>query len=179
MDKMYVDLFSRFFVVIGSLIYFLVTIFDNKNIMSKLFAVVVGISSLMLIFDRDYYLPFLGKTIFPPAKSDMSLQIQKKIKVKVSDLPANVKVVYWAAIEAIDSKAYTNYMDAYSNYTNAGEMFTDANGDVVLSIDCPSEYYVQKFGIINKKLDKHVHYRYELPGKKGLFSKVYTQYVQC
>ena len=47
--------------------------------------------------------------------------------------------------------------------------------NIIIDIECPSEYNIKKFGIVQKKLKKHVHYRYEL--SPGMFSRVYTKYI--
>ena len=41
-------------------------------------------------------------------------------------------------------------------------------------LSCPTEYYVRN----NKKIKKHIHYRYELPEYKALFSEVKTQFIE-
>lgn len=180
---LYIELFARFFLVLGGINYLFMSMFKNnlstlitnKNILKALY-LLIGISALLLITNRDYYLPFLGKCAIPLVSKSLAYSTSVK-KFTITNLPPNVKVIYWATKPNKDSNS--NYIEAYDDYSNSGVSQTDKNGSVVIELDCPSEYTVPKFGIFNKKLKKHIHYRYQLPQSNGLLSRVFTQYVMC
>lgn len=175
---MYLTLIGRLFLVIGGLNYVHAFV-KNQNLFSfishptvaKVLTIAIGISALRFAFDRDYFLPFLGHAVIP-------LNIGSKpttgilTKVKIRDLPPNVRVVYWGAQES--NKPFDNPEDAYGNYNNSGMTLSDKNGEAFAEIICPAMYSVSKFGFLKKNLRKHIHYRYELPKYKGMLSRVYT-----
>lgn len=176
---MYTDLFARFLLVIGGINYLFlslnINLLDNIKrypIVIKTIFLLIGLSALYFIFNRDYYLPFLGKCVIPvgPKKTTENLK-----KIKLSGLPPNSYVIYWGAKpNKTYSEVFPNPMDAYKDYSNSDIGKTDNNGDIIIELECPSEYIVSKFGI-RKQLRRHIHYRFELPKYKGLFSKVYTK----
>ena len=53
---------------------------------------------------------------------------------------------------------------------------TNDKGEVIVELPCPASYHVPAFGM-NKQLDRHIHYRFELPKHKGMFSRIYTKYL--
>jgi uncharacterized membrane protein YuzA (DUF378 family) len=176
---MYTNLFARFLLVIGGINYLFLSLDINPlygikryPIVIKTIFVLIGLSALYFIFDRDFYLPFLGKCVIPvgPKKSTENLK-----KIKLSGLPPNSYVLYWGAKPNKSSTdVFTNPLDAYKDYSNSDIGKTDMNGDIIIELECPSEYIVSKFGV-PKKLNRHIHYRFELPEYKGIFSKVYTK----
>ena len=173
---MYTNLFARFLLVIGGINYLFLSLDINLlgsikryPIFIKTIFVLIGLSALYFIFDRDFYLPFLGKCVIPigPKKSTENLK-----KIKLSGLPPDSYVIYWGAKP--NTQVIPNPMDAYKDYSNSDISKTDSKGDIIIELECPSEYMVSKFGM-NKKLSRHIHYRFELPEYKGIFSKVYTK----
>lgn len=173
--KMYTNLLARALLILGGINYLLLSL--NINLLNKFPIVIktiyilIGLSALYFIFDRDYYLPFLGKSVIPVGpKKSINLALLKKIKL--SGLPPNTYVIYWGAIP--NTQVIANPLDAYKDYSNSDIGKTDNNGDIIIQLECPSEYMVSKFGI-TKKLNRHIHYRFELPEYKGMFSKVYTK----
>lgn len=185
---MYIDIFAKLFILLGAFLYGaqkLVGI-DALNKLTKIkdvqsvFAAIIVASALYFVFNRDFYLPFLGKCVFPSAAitntNNMSLNENKRVLVTLKELPPKTKVVYWAAKGGNNN--YDNPMDAYKEYGNSGLGVTDKKGTITFELDCPSEYSVNKFGK-SKILPKHVHYRYELPNYKGLFSRIETKHVVC
>jgi len=172
------SLIARVLLMLGGLNYFFRTSI-NANIFGFMgdyymyvMSLLIGVSALYFVFDRDYYLPFLGYTVMP---IQMSKPVGDIKKIILNNLPSNVNVIAWGAKNG--EKVYDNPYDAYGEYGNTFVGKTDSKGEVTVELPCPSEYYVTKFGVMNKKLSKHIHYRYEMPKYKGLFSRVYTRYV--
>jgi hypothetical protein len=179
--KLYIDLYSRLLLVLVVSI-FIIDYSTRKQILNNYLAnqllyVLLIVASASLVynaFSLHYYLPFLGHTFFPakivPYNGLETLNNPKNIKL--DKMPPNSKVIYWAA-----STLNTNIYDpikAYGDYENSGSTITDKNGNAIAKIACPSQYYVGK-GLKKNLLPKHIHYRYELPEYKGMYSKVYTK----
>jgi hypothetical protein len=128
------------------------------------------LSALYFAFDRDFYLPFLGECVIPYPDAPKPLLNQKPYKI--TGLPSNVNLMYWAA--ETSENGFANYKEAYSTYANSGNTKTDSSGNATIVLTCPGQYNVGK-----TRLKRHFHYRYELPDSKGMFSKVFTQDVEC
>jgi hypothetical protein len=139
----------------------------------RILAFLIGLSAAYFIFDRDFYLPFLGKCVIPIGTQRETKNLKP---VVLKNLPPNTNVIFWAAKGGKDISA--NPFDAYGDYANSGIAKTNGKGEVIVEIACPVEYNVSKFGLINKTLKRHIHYRYELPKYRGMFSKVHTKYLQ-
>lgn len=187
MKEVYIDMLARVFIVIGSLVFSMVNIFSYKlpKMYNTIFSIIVGISALILVFNRDYYLPFLGKCVFPTKSSNnTSLSLDKKTQVKLDNLPPNVNIVYWASkpnAQGADT-VFEDYIQAYQGTPNSGSQKSNEKGEAVIELLCPSEYKVSKFGIqfLSKKIPRHVHYRYQLPKYEGMYSKVFNKKIeQC
>jgi hypothetical protein len=176
---MYVEILARFLLIIGGLNYlFMSTInvnifsyFKNYPIITKFIMLAVGLSAAYFLFNRDYYLPFLGPVAIPvgTVKSTQNLK-----QIKLSGLPPNTKIVSWAATES--DSVFDTYTKAYGVYSNTDLSTTDENGEVIVKLSCPGSYYVPAFGM-RKLLKRHIHYRYQLPKHPGLFSRVYTKFL--
>ena len=176
----YLELIAKFLLVIGGINYFFIHVSDgnnifkyigNKNIINIIY-LMIGLSALYFIFNRDYYLPFLGHSVVPIVSNQ---KIENVKNIKLSGLPPNTVVLAWGSKES--EKIYENPYDAYGSYENTFLTHSDVNGDAIVKLPCPSSYYINKFGILKQKLNKHIHYRYEIPKYKGLFSRVYTKYL--
>lgn len=138
---------------------------------------VVGLSALMFLFDRNYYLPFLGPCVIPIPSPIQSVK-GPKTNFTLTDLPPSANVVYWASINSNNS--FDSYKDAYGDYSNSGMIKASENGRASFTISCPSQYSVKKFGIVESQLPRHVHYRYEIPDNKGMYSEIFTKNIsQC
>ena len=108
------------------------------------------------IFDRNFYLPFLGWTSYPcgglaekiPRDADTTVTVQVK---------PNVNVIYWGSEpKTNEEQPIDNPRDAYANYDNSGVVRADAQGKAILHFRNPSIYQV---GLMNRTLKKHIHYR--------------------
>lgn len=125
----------------------------KRKIFSTFIYIVIALSALYLVFDKETYLPFLGEAAFPcdSLKEFTPENATREILVKTTP---NRKVVYWAA-EPLDEGESTDrsYKDAYK--TNNGVVTSDKNGMAKLLIREPAGYTVPR----GKTLKSHVHYR--------------------
>ncbi len=123
----------------------------TNNVVSTMLYVLIGASVLYILFDRDTYLPFLGKTVFPcsllkpHAPKDANFSINVKVK-------PNRKVVYWAAEPSDSDKRKPK--DAYKGYMNSGIAVANKKGIATLHLKKPTGYKIPV-----GKLSAHVHYR--------------------
>ena len=128
----------------------------QNKIISFIVILTVASSIIYNLFNRNFYLPFLGQSVYPcgslaekvPNKADITVTVQVK---------PNVNVIYWASEpSAIENQPIDNPWDAYANYDNSGVVKADSTGKAVLHVRTPSSY---KVGLMNKTLKSHVHYR--------------------
>lgn len=132
----------------------------------KVLYVAVGISALVLMFNRNFYLSFLGKSVVPKTFLERDrVPINSTISIEVKVEP-NARVIYWA------SKKKSEVKDAYGQFENSGITTADSNGKAHLVLKKPSCYYVKK-GPFRKRMRPHIHYRYTLPN--GMMSQVFTR----
>jgi uncharacterized membrane protein YuzA (DUF378 family) len=177
----WLEMISLTLIVIGALNWGLVGMF-NLNIvqlvaentfaiLEPIVYVLVGVAAIVHIFSRDYYLPFLGKTVYPcgsltpktPQDADASATI------KVSPY---VNVIYWAAEP--NAQIVDNPWVAYSEYENTGVARSDENGVAVLKVRTPAAYKVPRT-IFDKTLKPHIHYR--TCSMSGMLGRVETVYI--
>lgn len=170
------EMISKFVMTFAAIVYSYNLInMNTKKIYSKLSGIILLMIGIYWMFNRDYYLPFLGKCAMPPSliKEVPMVNVDTKIPVKLTKLPPNTQIMYWASLpgETIDEP-----LKAYGNYKNSGITMSNNLGEAFARIDCPSNYSV---GLMKFKLTKHVHYRYALPEYPGIYSAVYTANVEC
>ena len=157
---------------------FFMTVFDvcpfevlfGKSITRVLY-ILVGIAALSIMFFRDSYLPFLGPMVAPCSvlQPREPPGATKSVKVIV---PANSKVIYWAAEPSNESlKSLHSATEAYQKYDNAGVAVANADGVAILKVREPQSYKVPFMG----KLESHVHYR--ICGESGFMGRVNTSYI--
>jgi uncharacterized membrane protein YuzA (DUF378 family) len=170
-------------VLIGSLNWGLVGLFnfDLVKTVSSLFGqnlkdnvafliyMIVGISAIILLVQRDTYLPFLGHTVMPKPMTEYNPSGENVITRTIENLPPNVKVIYWASLPS--DKIIDNPIDAYGDYTNQGVTITDTNGSATLKVFKPTAYKVPLKGT----LKPHIHYRYW--DSAGMASRLFTLQV--
>lgn len=143
--------------------------FDSPALVSIIY-VFVGVAAVLMLFDRNSFLPFLGETIVPTSISEYK-QENTTLSIDV-DAPKAVKVQYWAANP--NSETVENPWDAYEGYKNAG-VANVVDNKALLQINCPANYNVRQFGIMNTKLPKHIHYRLIYPN--GMTSQIITKRI--
>ena len=132
----------------------------------------VTASIICFLFDRNFYLPFLGWAVYPcgslaekvPLNADTNAVIQ---------VPPNVNVIYWASEPSKkEDQPIIDPWEAYANYDNSGVVKSDSTGKAVLRFRSPSSYNV---GLFNKTLKTHVHYR--ICKHPGMLSDIKTIFL--
>lgn len=141
-------------------------------IVSKGIYALVSLCALLLITDRNVYLPFLGDSVFPcgnlkekvPANSDTSVEIF----VEPNDL-----IVYWGSNpDNQELKVIDNPWNAYQNYENSGVVRANGKGKAILRLKKPVPYKIPN----GRELRAHIHYRV-CKGNGGMLSEVRTKYL--
>ena len=129
-------------------------------------------SIIYFMFDRNFYLPFLGWAVYPCGSLAEKVPINADTNVIVQVNP-NSNVVYWASEPSkIENQPIDNPWDAYANYDNSGVVKSDSTGKAVLHVRSPSSYNV---GLLNTTLKTHVHYR--VCKHPGMLSDIKTVFV--
>ena len=138
--------------------------YNAGNYISTFIYLLVATSAILLMIQRDTFLPFLGHTVMPKPMSEYTPSGNNIITKRIENLPPNVKVIYWAALPS--DKIVDNPKDAYGEYTNQGITTSDANGVAILKVQKPTSYKVPFINSpFNTTLESHIHYRYwESPG---------------
>jgi hypothetical protein len=139
--------------------------------LGRIVYVFVGIAALILMFNRDTYLPFLGETVLPCTTIPERVPpgATKELRVPA---PAGSKVLYWAAEPAMEElKQLQSWEQAYNKYENAGVTTTDSTGIAILKVRNPQPYLVPFKG----RLEPHVHFR--ICDGSGMLGRVKTVFV--
>jgi hypothetical protein len=146
--------------------------FTKHPLISIIISLVVATSLILFIGSRNYYLPFLGSTVYPCGSLAEKVPANADTTIAVKVLPG-ANVVYWASEPSDPSmQPISNPWDAYALYDNSGVVRADAQGDAVLKFRSPSSYRV---GILGRELKRHVHYR--VCSNAGLMSPIKTIHV--
>ena len=154
--------------------------FKKQLSLNKVIYFIVGISAIVLAFDRTLWLPFLGESVLPSvliplssnsasASTSNTANATNSMHVKVNVKP-NTKVAYWAARPGNNPE--TPVADAYDKFDNSGVVMSDASGIATISFEKGTEYTVPS----GRQLKSHVHYR-ELSGEYGMIGPVQTVFV--
>lgn len=166
--------------IVGGINWLLVGLFDfnlvsavfGKSWLATLIYVLVGVSALAIMLDRDTYLPFLGPMVAPCSVLENRDPPGATKEIKVTVEP-NVKIIYWAAEPASENlKKINTWKQAYLNYDNAGVATSNGEGVAVLKVRAPQSYRVP----IKGQLQPHVHYR--VCGEAGWMGKINTVFVK-
>jgi uncharacterized membrane protein YuzA (DUF378 family) len=165
--------------IIGGLNWLLVGVFDfnlvsaifGKSILASFIYILVGVSAIAIMFDRDTYLPFLGPMVAPCSVLENREPPGATKEVKVVVEP-NVKIIYWAAEPASEKLEKINtWKQAYLEYQNAGVATSNGEGVAILKVREPQSYRVP----IKGQLQPHIHYR--VCGEAGWMGKINTVFV--
>ncbi len=174
-----VQKFALTALIVGALNWLFIGLFDmnlitgifGQNLFSKLLFVLVGLSALFLMFNRNFYLPFLGESVVPCGAFEDKVPSGADTSVSVHVAPG-AKILYWAAEpEAEQLKEINDWKKAYASFTNIGMTTADNDGTAVLKVRKPQSYTVPFKG----KLDPHIHYR--VCGQDGMMAQVNTVYI--
>ena len=138
--------------------------------------IMISVAVVYFMFKRNFYLPFLGRTVYPCdniSESDPKYieGYPRKIN-KVQTKYPNKKIIYWAAMPGKNTKKTPE--DAYKNFENSGITKANNKGEVEFTYYKPVGYFVNRFGF-EKELKPHIHYRACLGN--GLLSQIETVYV--
>lgn len=127
---------------------------DGENSIVRLIGLAGIICLVLLVLNRDTYLPFLAENFVPEKFLKLDERIPKNpeqmVKVKVSP---KSKVIYWAADPG--KEVNPTWQKGYGKFENSGVVTSDSNGNANIPIICPSRYIVHGYKI----LPKHLHYR--------------------
>ena len=169
---------AMYFVVAGALNWLILGIMD-VNLLERIFGVhvsmgmyvLVGLSALYIMFNRDTYLPFLGPAVLPCSTLQNREPPGATKEVQIVIAP-HTKVVYWAAEPSSEGlKSLNSWKEAYQTYDNAGVATSNANGVALLKVRDPQSYKVPFTG----KLESHIHYR--VCGETGFVGRVETTFL--
>ena len=149
------------------------TWFNRHPWIAFICSLTIAAAVIMFVGSRNFYLPFLGSTVYPcgslaekvPANADTAVSIKVK---------PGANVVYWAS-EPSDPTAQpiNNPWDAYALYDNSGVVRADSQGNATLRFRSPSSY---KVGLaISRTLKRHVHYR--VCENAGMMSEIKTIFI--
>lgn len=179
-DKIYINALGfklcMILLIIGGINWTLTGIFKlnlvyeilGNGLIAKTIYCLIGLAAVLIMFNRDTYLPFLGPMVAPCSVLSESTPSGSTREVKVIVSP-NSKVLYWAAEPANEKyKELNNWKQAYLNYDNAGVTTSDAEGVAILKVRDPQSYRVPFKG----RLDPHVHYR--VCGESGWMGRIQT-----
>lgn len=171
---------AMIFLIIGGINWLLVGLFDynlvhfifGNSVIATIIYLLVGISAITIMFDRDTYLPFLGPMVAPCSvlENKEPPGATREIKIIVSP---NTKVLYWAAEPANQNlEKIKSWKEAYLKYDNAGVATSNADGVAILKVREPQPYKVPFKG----ELQPHIHYR--VCGEDGWMGRIDTVFLE-
>lgn len=129
---------------------------------------IIAIIAILVAFNRDIWLPFLGETVLPSSLIPLSTPNNYN-KVLTIQADPNSKIIYWSSLPDENNKI-PDVSIAYKDYSNCGCVMSNDKGEALLSIVEGTSYKVP----IKNEIKKHVHYR--VFNESGILSKVYTIY---
>lgn len=157
---------------------FLSGVFKRRLPLDRVIYVVVAVSALILAFQRDTWLPFLGNSVLPGAVVPLKKNIgDTTVDVHVKPL---AKVAYWAAepetkLDATEGAAKADAVPlvraAYDQFENSGVVVANDQGVATLVFNKGTSYIVPS----GRKLESHVHYR-EF-GEDGMMGPVKSVFI--
>lgn len=171
--------YAMIFLIVGGINWLLVGLFDlnlvtsvfGDGVISTIIYIIVGLSAIAIMFDRNTYLPFLGPMVAPCSVLQNRVPPGATREVNVVVKPYS-KVLYWASEPSTANLEKINsWKQAYLNYDNAGVVTSDANGKAILKIREPQAYRVP----IRGNLKPHVHFR--VCGDAGWMDRIQTIFL--
>ena len=141
---------------------------DGNHVMVRLIGMIGLVCSVLMLMNRDTFLPFLSENFLPESFLKLDEHIPKKAERNITlSVKPNSKVIYWAADPG--KEVHKTWKEGYGTFENSGTVLSDANGKAVIPLECPSRYIVHGYKI----LPKHVHYRvYDKDSQ--MMSRIYT-----
>lgn len=130
----------------------------QKNMDNRIvrFASLVGSAAIIIIlFNRDTYLPFLSESFVPEIFLDLKSRKPRVAEqvVTLKGLTPGCDVLYWAADPG--KEISKDWKHGYGKFENSGVVKADEAGRAEIPIQCPARYIVHGY----KVLPKHLHYR--------------------
>ena len=133
--------------------------------------ILVGVSALLVMFNRDTYLPFLGETVLPCGALTEHTPENADTQIEVQTTPL-AKVLYWAAEPSTEGlKKLEDWRGAYMKYMNMGIATANKEGVAILKVRHPQPYTVPWKG----RLEPHIHFR--TCGENGMMSRIETVFL--
>lgn len=184
MNKVKLEMFLTFMILLGSLNYFFIAFRQNIfNVFGRWKIIVYVIIAFGALYKMKLqtFLPFLDRCAFPTDILSQTYPVDSNAELILTGLPPNKIVVYWAAEGENKTGATktgddsTGPKEAYSDYSNSGIVKTNSKGEAKLLLRCPKQYQVGK--LLNYTLPKHIHYRVEI--SPAMFSDVHTHEIEC
>jgi len=171
-------MFSMVLLIVGALNWLVIGV-AGVNVLEKLVGkllarvlyVLVGLAAVLIAFNRDTYLPFLGETVMPCAIIPEQIPKGADTTLTVNVTPG-ATVLYWAAEPETEGlKKIGDWRKAYLKFMNAGVVKANAEGEAVLLVRAPQPYTVPWKG----RLEPHVHFR--VCGEDGILARIKTVFV--
>ena len=135
--------------------------------------VIVGLSALGLLFQRDIYLPFLGETLVPAGALAPKSPQGANDQVTITTTPGS-KVVFWASEPNPNAgQPLPSWKEAYGDYENSGVAVADDRGKALLRFRGPPQAYSVP---VHGRLESHVHFR--VAGPDGIMGRVQTYFLK-
>jgi hypothetical protein len=182
MNKVKLEMFLTFMILLGSLNYFFIAFRQNIfNVFGRWKIIVYVIIAFGALYKMKLqtFLPFLDRCAFPMDILSQTYPVDSNAELILTDLPPNKIVVYWAAEKSAaqtgvepKTEAPEGPREAYSDYSNSGIVKSNSKGEAKLHLRCPKQYQVGMF-----KLPKHIHYRVEM--SSAIFSEVLSHQIEC
>lgn len=140
---------------------------------AKWIYILVGLSAVLFLFQRDVYLPFLGETLVPgPALSPKSPQGAND-QVTITTKPG-ARVLFWASEpNPNQGKELPSWDVAYNGYENSGVAVADDQGKALLRFRGPPQAYKVP---MHGRLEPHVHFR--ICDEHGFMGRVQTLFLK-
>lgn len=127
---------------------------QKEHPLLKIVAIAGIVCSLLLVLNRDSFLPFLSENFLPyiflQLKERKPTKAEKTIEIKVKP---NQTVLYWSADPA--KEVQKTWKLGYNKFENSGVIKANEKGIAMIPIECPARYRVHGYKI----LPKHMHYR--------------------
>ena len=165
--------------IVGGLNWLLVGVFQwnlvkalfGQSVIARTIYILVGLSALAIMCDRDTYLPFLGPTVIPCSSVPDRTPPGASKTVTVTANPGS-KILFWAAEPEMENlKHIQTWKEAYAGYENAGVTTADSNGQAILKVRTPQAYTVPFKG----RLEPHIHFR--ICESAGMLGRVKTVFL--
>mgnify|MGYP001188554949 CR=1 FL=1 len=121
--------------------------------------ILITIAVIYFLFKRNFYLPFLGRTVYPCDNMLETTPLIEGYPIKTKTVQTkypNKKIIYWAAMPGKNTKKTPE--DAYKKFENQGIAKSNSKGKVEFTYYKPVGYFVNRFGF-EKELKPHIHYR--------------------